>query len=601
MKDSVTIIGAGIAGMSAALRLLQAGYSVTVFEKTGRPGGQFSALHEKPRSRFHEHAFHIFADWNQNFFQICSEIGLRHPPRYSGDPEAAFEPQPAFRTLQPLPEGHQSFRDRIAPDQRAALAFKELVYLGAPKFFWRNCRSEVVHWSDMALYQYSVLDLLTDESLDDDTTKEFLNRTSVNGFMRSRSYASDLAALLHHELLLKVFAVPSYLTSARSYQTYLWHTAAFQPGQSTSSDSSRLTPSFWAMRGNVQETFWARFEAALNATAKRQEPKPRYVFRGDAEVLSLTVDPVADGHRITGIEINEKGKTKREKITGPVIMAGSLTGLKKILLQSPTLAAAAPELLDVFSLVAIPVPALDLYFRTKLRDGDLGFPKEHVTLLDARNDFYDPDPSLARKNGIASEYGLSLIDHSQLWPELGSDKTVLSVLAGDSTLLTALDDNDTIRDRVLTELRRYIYFDQTDLEDVHVQSHKTEPLFVNTVGSWQYRPEARLDEPIRQRRFPRVQERVGNLFMAGDYCRSKVDIVSVEGAIVTGICAAKLICDQVPAPLETPIGFNRELVKQAKAELDPWIDLISRRSTQNELSERARVKKLLESRRYSKV
>src|SRR5262245_56622272 len=106
-RPSVTIIGEGIAGMSAALRLLDAGCSVTILEKSDRVGGQFGAVQDG--ARYHEHAFHIFADWCQNFFGICAEIGLKHPPAYEGDPDAAFEPRPAFLTLEPLPEKHQTF------------------------------------------------------------------------------------------------------------------------------------------------------------------------------------------------------------------------------------------------------------------------------------------------------------------------------------------------------------------------------------------------------------------------------------------------------------------------------------------------------------
>lgn len=575
-RPSVTIIGAGIAGMSAALRLLQVGCPVTVIEKADHVGGQFGAV--EVGSRYHEHAFHIFADWCQNFFAICKELGLKHPPDYQGDPEAAFEPRPVFLTLQPLPTERQTFESMRGPRGREVSDFKRLEYLGAPEYFWKNANAGVAHWSDMVIYQYSVLDMLSDHSLEDDT-KAFLNRVSVNGFMNSRGYASDIAALLHHELLLKVFAVPSYRTSARSYQTYLRHTAAFPPGQPMKSDPSQLSPSFWAMRGNVHETFWVKFLQKLEDIAKAKGVRFDIRYR---EVTGLTLAKSAGGNRVTHIQFGKQ----TEEVPDQLLVAVPLTGFKNIIKNSPDLATVAPELLDVRYLEAVPVPALNLYFNKKL-----ALPKEHMTLLDSKDDFYAPDPSLARRNGIASKYGLSLVDHSQLWPTLSPDKTVLSVLAADSTLLMAESD-ETVKRLVLETLRQYIYFDPGDFdrkeEDIHLQKDRHEPLFVNTEGSWEYRPEARLDEGSRT--FPRVRDKVANLALAGDYCRSKVDIVSVEGAIVTGICAARLICGEVPAPKEPPPDFEREAVRRAKAVLDGWIDLATRRSKQNALTERAHVK-----------
>jgi hypothetical protein len=568
----VTIVGAGIAGMSAALRLVQAGRSVSVYEKSDHVGGQFGAV--KDGSRYHEHAFHIFADWNQNFFAICKEIGL--------DRDEAFAPQPQFLTLKPLPTPDQTF-DRMATRRgRPPSDFCRLEYLGAPKYFWRNANAGVAHWSDMVLYQYSILDLLSDDSLDNDDTKEFLNRVSVNGFMHSRPYASDIAALLHHELLLKVFAVPSYRTSARAYQTYLRHSAAFPPGRITGPKPSDLAPSFWAMRGNVQTTFWEPFVDTVKKEARKRGVRFELLLGRAHEVTGLTRAGDGASGTVTHVHLGNR----KLKVPGDLLLAVPFTGLKKILGNTPSIAEVAPELLDVGYLEAVPVPALNLYFNKRV-----ALPAEHMTLLDDPDDFYDEDASVARKNGIASKYGLSLVDHTPLWPEFADrqDKTVLSVLAADAKLLVSEDD-DRIKRLVLDTLRQYIAFDypgDIDLKDVHLQSHRDEPLFVNTEGSWQYRPEARLDDGARK--FPRVEEKVSNLFLAGDYCRSEVDIVSLEGAIVTGISAAHRISDDVPPPIR-PREFDRDRVRSAAAAVKSWIDLANRRSDRNFADRRKAVK-----------
>jgi len=554
---SVTIVGAGIAGMSAALRLLNAGCSVTVIEKTDRIGGQFGAVRDG--TRYHEHAFHIFADWCQNFFAICKDIGL--------DRETLFAPRPAFLTLTPLEKEHkQGFKGREEDH------FSRLEYLGAPAYFWKNANAGVAHWSDMVIYQYSVLDFLADESLDKEEGMEFLNRVSVNGFIRSRGYASDMAALLHHELLLKVFAVPSYRTSARAYQTYLRHSAAFPPG--SEGPDSRLVPNFWAMRGNVYTHFWEPFLKKLKANG-------RFKLRTDEEVSAVRLTPKSGAPGNPPQKVSHIVVGKKEQRVDKLLLAVPPAGLKNILRNSPELAAAAPELLGVGELEAMPVPALNLYFKK-----NLVLPEEHITLLDPTDAFYMRDQSLARKNGIASEYGLSLVDHSRLWPELeGKGKTVLSVLASDAKLLMEEKD-DVIKARLIKTLQKYIRFTDADIDHAHLQTHRGEPLFVNTDGSWEDRPEARLDEANRT--FPRVQEKVSNLFLAGDYCRSKVDITSVEGAIVTGICAAHLIWNDVNAPI--PLApFDREQVRRAKALLDGWIGLATQRAKQYFLAKRKEV------------
>jgi hypothetical protein len=93
------------------------------------------------------------------------------------------------------------------------------------------------------------------------------------------------------------------------------------------------------------------------------------------------------------------------------------------------------------------------------------------------------------------------------------------------------------------------------------------------------------------RSFPRIHQIVPNLFLAGDYCRSEVDIVSVEGAIVTGMSAAHLICSEAKAPIPSPRDFDREMLRRAKGLLDSWLDLATRRSTQEFLDQRDKAQK----------
>jgi hypothetical protein len=69
---------------------------------------------------------------------------------------------------------------------------------------------------------------------------------------------------------------------------------------------------------------------------------------------------------------------------------------------------------------------------------------------------------------------------------------------------------------------------------------------------------------------------------------SSPDIVSVEGAIATGMSFAHLICSDAKAPIPAPHDFDREQLRRAKPLLNGWIDLAKRRSTQEFLAQRRR-------------
>src|SRR5262249_2980287 len=158
------------------------------------------------------------------------------------------------------------------------------------------------------------------------------------------------------------------------------------------------------------------------------------------------------------------------------------------------------------------IASLDLMFTTRVA----GIPQGHVTLLDWSGLRKDDEP---RKNSASSPYALSFIDNSLLWNE---PRTRLCIAAADIEGITRIPAAEAQREVFLT-LQRYLDLDETlvDWERSCFQRNGERPLFINTVGSWECRPDVRADRPS----LPGVT----NLFLAGDYCRSEIDMPSVEG------------------------------------------------------------------------
>jgi hypothetical protein len=236
--------------------------------------------------------------------------------------------------------------------------------------------------------------------------------------------------------------------------------------------------------------------------------------------------------------------------------------------------------------------SLDLYFKEPLRD----IPSEHVTLMDD-SDFaggrialvessVSPTRArtlaLARSGDIASRFALSFVDNFQAWH--GDDKrteTWLNVVSADFDELSELP-KEKARAEIVRELRRYLHFEEKEIDwdRADLQLNRDAELFMNSVGSWQFRPETRTDDPAYRTQW--VHSTVSNLYLAGDYCRSKIDLVSLEGAVTTGIAAARAIAtnagraDRVKEPLVPP-EVSRQDCERAKRELAPLLAAATRR------------------------
>ena len=74
-KKTVTIIGGGIAGLSAAVFLNEKGFKVKLIEASPKLGGRAYSFFDKEKNQFFDNGQHILAGWYKNTFEYLKIIG----------------------------------------------------------------------------------------------------------------------------------------------------------------------------------------------------------------------------------------------------------------------------------------------------------------------------------------------------------------------------------------------------------------------------------------------------------------------------------------------------------------------------------------------
>jgi uncharacterized protein with NAD-binding domain and iron-sulfur cluster len=453
------------------------------------------AIHERVDGRmtleltdtaFHEHCYHMFLNWYGNFWSFMEEIGLERGKDFI-DHREVVHLSPGLGPPAPRSSTMASLGD-IA---RSA----------------DNLLSGAAPLPDLFLWLYSMLDLVS-RSFD---PERYLDRRSVHAFLASRWYATDESVRFHEHLLAKAFAVPTYFSSAYTYRQYVEYTMAAPD------------PMLWVLRGNAQEHLFARLQKRLQDKGLRLNLGLQVVGISDptqgpvrlkvrpSDVRGVPRDPD------TGRRPGDDGETPAE--------GGGSTGMSFekadfVVLAVPPAALAritgdfrerVPGLATVRKLQSAVTAALDLYFVDRIP----GIPAHHVVLR-------------------GSALGLTLIDNSQVWREEQGGPTHLNVAVTDFYKIDGMGKPEAMR-AILEDLHRFIDFDdaQVDFTRTYLQMNNGEPLFVNEVGSEPWRPGTCTEMP--------------NLFLAGDFCDNDIGIVSVEGAVVSGLLAARAVQAQVRA------------------------------------------------------
>jgi len=580
-RKKAVIIGGGLAGMTVAKELLKHGLEVVILEVTGRLGGKAGADKRKRKEVYtraakktggdeeevyEEHGYHIFPSWYANTRQLLEDLGIAD-------------------NLVDLPNFHmlkkREWRKGAAP------TLSTLYPISSPWHLIQDIQAlaRLLSLPEAILTFYAILDLGS-ASYDN---RAALDRVTVNGFFHSRFYATEALADFQSNSVLQATSVPTYEMSAMTLRkaTNLWFTGdlyswewlpssllsmpqwlsslmsnmqkgwlveaqdqralhfpqryVLQPlPQEAEPSPQRLRHKVYSvLNGNLQQKFINPFTAYL------QKP-PRGTKGADIRTHCRVMELVITEGRVTRVKIKTKVPEDQQKSSheekerwvwekdeeGDIFVLATPPEVTVKLLgkevyeaeQNNSDVSSKRKLLsEVTHLETAPMAALHLY----LRNGIKNMPAGHVVLFNSR-------------------YGLSLIDVSQIWTDctaIKPYKTVLSVIASDFKPLAvllkeqskeALKEEDISEEtkkemarELIKELQEYIPLDERDIENSEwtIKPNLDSPLFLNTVGSWHFRPGTRT--------------RIDNLYTAGDYCRSAVDLTTMESAVMSGLSTAR--------------------------------------------------------------
>jgi NAD(P)-binding Rossmann-like domain/Flavin containing amine oxidoreductase len=497
----VIIVGSGLAGISAATRLLEQGFDITLYEQNDFLGGKLGAHRVSGKPDPHEHCYHMYLNWYNNFWQLMREIGALDK----------FIPSPVIGCW--LPGGKE--------------ARPYLTNAGSPTTVVTNMLNGIAPPAEHFLWAYSLLDLIGAQSMSGDE----LEQTSVKNFFQSRSYSTKASIENSSRTLAEAFAAPSYLSSARSYQSLIKY------------GFPDPVPSLWLLTQNTNDAIFEPWAKHLKARAKdlgrhfeiNRRTRLERLHLTDGKVRKLTLGRMPINPTTERGASPKPSKTWEVDVPGDLILAVPPRALGRLV--SWEVAACAPNLESVRLLRTEPMISLDVYFTRKIP----GLTKSITVLLD-------------------SKYTLSLLDTSQVWNDHPAGGTALNVIASNADLIVDYP-SEVILDILLKELHRFLDFklDDVDKDRCHVQTNVGEELFVNQVGSWDYRPKATCDIP--------------NLFLAGDYCQTFIDVVTVEGAVVSGLLAAEALRGRrgigTPIDILQPYSYPAILPAMLAAALRP--------------------------------
>lgn len=431
----VAIVGGGIAGLTAAIKLLKAGFKVTIFERHDRLGGNTSS--DLVNGIEHDVYPHMLCDWYVNFWDLFEQdLGLSR--------EAHFEPRAGVK-MRGL--GQIDYKELRNPTSMDAIV--------------RNLKSGAMSPAEMFLMGYSMVDLAGYPFNREGYNQ--LDKLSVNGFLYSQSTSTEDVAELENYIMQVIWSIQSEHTSAVTYQDFIRHTLTFPDG----------APFAWMLKDSLQTGLIGPIEALLGKL-------------GATIVTGATIEAVRlEGQKpkLWWRKTGATGKAQSGLFDQAVIAVphGPLTDLvmggDDPAFTGTRIIDREPSLSQVRRLRSVPIPVIDLYLKRKLPD----FPAENIGLTAAKFGLSVVDISQLWLSGdfggntalvIAASDGESLPGHdfaAQAW-------TMLRELV-----------------KYYPEINIGQHWGDPDCDvdwgKTHARANSDYALFLNDVGCWDWMPD----------------------------------------------------------------------------------------------------------------
>ncbi len=277
------------------------------------------------------------------------------------------------------------------------------------------------------------------------------------------------------------------------------------------------------------------------------------------DMQTAFIEPILEGVKKAGVDVRFEARVKSldmdagkvasitlengEKIEADHFIVTTPLEVTRKLVQSEMLAKNY-KLGNMQHLDKAPMTALHLSLNEKLED----IPQEHV--------FF--------KGG---EYGLSFIDLSNHWPDMKNSE--LSFICSNFKPLQQLPEDAQFK-ILFEEINKYMTIKEQDIVSKKFLPNTSDPLFINTVAAWSNRPNVK-------------DEKIDNLYFAGDWVRNRIDLACMEGAVSTGMMAARALDETVngSSQLKEPLVpkkhsvFTMMLIKTALFPIVVLVWLIS--------------------------